>query len=84
MRGASELFGLDPLYSANEGRMAVVLPEAEVEKALEILAGFPVTEAAAKIGAVGAGRAGQVVLESSLGTRRIIDRLAGDQLPRIC
>lgn len=84
VRGACELLGLDPLYVANEGRMALLVPESEVEKALGILAGFPETEGSAKIGSVNAGRAGRVVLESELGTHRIIDRLAGDQLPRIC
>jgi len=34
VRGACELFGLDPLYVANEGKLIAIVPEAEVDAAL--------------------------------------------------
>ncbi len=84
VQGACEILGLDPLYVANEGRFVCVLPEAQAKQALEILAqtvpgGPPVI-----IGKVAAGPAGQVTQRSIIGSERIVDRLSGEQLPRIC
>jgi len=39
---------------------------------------------AAIIGTVADGPKGKVLLETSIGNRRIIDMLSGEQLPRIC
>jgi hydrogenase expression/formation protein HypE len=36
------------------------------------------------IGTVGNKRAGTVTMRSAFGSTRIVDLLAGDQLPRIC
>ncbi len=84
VRGACELLGLDPLYVANEGRMIAIVPEDAAANALEILASFPETADARAIGTIKEGVSGQVVLASTVGTRRIVDMLPGDQLPRIC
>ena len=79
-----ELLGLDPLHVANEGRfMAVVAPE-DVDRALAILRRHSVSEAAVDIGRFQEGRAGQVTAQSLIGGTRIVDRLSGEQLPRIC
>jgi hydrogenase expression/formation protein HypE len=83
VRGACEILGLDPLYVANEGRFAAFVPEAEAERALEILRNCPLSAGACRIGAVRAGR-GQVTLKSRIGVSRVVDRLSGEQLPRIC
>ena len=40
--------------------------------------------AAAIVGEVTDGRAGQVVLRSRVGGERVVDLLSGEQLPRIC
>jgi hydrogenase expression/formation protein HypE len=37
-----------------------------------------------RIGEVHSGRAGEVVLRGVLGVDRLLDRLSGEQLPRIC
>lgn len=84
VRGACELLGLDPLYVANEGRMLAILPHGSTEAALSVLQRFPETANAAAIGTVHAEQSGQVVLRSSIGTRRVVDMLPGEQLPRIC
>ncbi|WP_437955603.1 hydrogenase expression/formation protein HypE [Sorangium sp. So ce119] len=82
--GACELLGLDPLYVACEGRLVAFLPEAEAERALASLRDHPLGRGAARIGRiVGEGR-GSVVLRTRLGTRRTLDLLSGEQLPRIC
>ena len=84
VRGACEILGLDPLYVANEGRfMAMVAPE-HAERALAVMRAHPLGAGAQAIGRVLAEDAGLVTLQSTLGTRRIVDRLSGEQLPRIC
>jgi hydrogenase expression/formation protein HypE len=84
VRGACELLGLDPLYVANEGKLvAIVAPEA-AEAILAAMRRDPLGADAAVIGTVGKQRAGTVTMKSAFGSTRIVDLLAGDQLPRIC
>jgi len=84
VKGACELLGLDPLYVANEGKLvAIVAPEV----AGEIVAAMRRHEfgrEAVVIGSVGEKRAGLVTMKTAFGSTRIVDLLAGDQLPRIC
>ena len=84
VRAACDLLGLDPLYAANEGKLlAVVAPEAE-EAALAALRSFPEGKNAVRIGTVSEAHPGRVILRTALGGSRILTRLAGAQLPRIC
>ncbi len=83
VQAACEIFGLDPLYVANEGRLVAFLPEADAKRALEVMHRDASGTQAATVGRVGQGQ-GQVTLRSSLGTTRILDMLNGEQLPRIC
>ena len=84
VQGACEMLGLDPLYVANEGKLvAIVAPEA-ADAVLDAMRAHPLGRDAARIGTVSAEHPGRVVLETSYGTTRIVDMLAGDQLPRIC
>jgi hydrogenase expression/formation protein HypE len=82
--GACELLGLDPLYVACEGRMALFVPEPDAERALAVLHRDPLGAQAARIGVVGEGARGMVSLKTRLGGRRLLDLLSGEQLPRIC
>lgn len=84
VRGACELLGLDPMHVANEGTMIAVVPEADAEKALAAMRGVPESADSVLIGTVGGTGSRKVLLESTLGTTRIVDMLAGEQLPRIC
>jgi hydrogenase expression/formation protein HypE len=81
---ACELFGLDPLHVANEGRFIAFVPPEATELALAVLREHPVSGGAAIIGAVGEGPAGQVSIRGALGVSRAVDMLSGEQLPRIC
>ena len=88
VRAACELLGLDPLYVANEGKLvAIVAPEA-AGGVLAAMRAHPRGAGAAIIGTVGDRRglsnAGLVVMRTAFGSSRIVDLLAGDQLPRIC
>lgn len=85
VRGACEILGLDPLYVANEGRCVAFVPAADAARALELWRGHPVGRGAMIIGEVrAAARSPRVVLESTVGTDRILDLFSGEQLPRIC
>ena len=84
VRGACELLGLDPLYVANEGKLvAIVAPEA-AEAALAAMHRHPLGARASMIGTVTGAHRGMVTLKSVFGTTRLVNMLAGDQLPRIC
>ncbi len=85
--GACEILGLDPLYVANEGRFIGFVPEKQAGTALELLKHL--APDAAIIGQATDPRKQdcgniRVVMKTSLGTSRILDRHMGDQLPRIC
>lgn len=82
--GACELLGLDPLYVACEGRMLVFVPEAFLDRALTALRACLGGETATRIGTVGKGPPGMVVLKTRMGSNRLLDLLSGEQLPRIC
>jgi hydrogenase expression/formation protein HypE len=84
VRGACEILGLEPLYVANEGRFVCFVPAAQATAALEILRRTAPGGAPAIIGTVRAGPAGSTTLRSVVGAERILDRLSGEQLPRIC
>ncbi len=84
VKGACELLGLDPLYVANEGKLvAIVAPEA-ADCILAAMRNNIRGAGATIIGTVGERRAGMVVMKTAFGSTRIVDLLAGDQLPRIC
>ncbi len=83
VQGACEILGFDPLYVANEGRCVCFVPAAEADRALSILRGHPLGTDACRIGEVVEGRPG-LLMQSRIGTWRIVDRLSGEQLPRIC
>lgn len=82
--GACELFGFDPLYLANEGKMVAFVRESDAEQALEALKSHPLGRDAMIIGEVVDNHPSKVVLATLMGGRRLVDRLTGDMLPRIC
>jgi hydrogenase expression/formation protein HypE len=84
VRGACELLGLDPLMSANEGKLVVFVPEEHVEAALQALRSHPLGRDAARIGAVMAEGAGTVLMTTAVGGRSIVDLPYAEPLPRIC
>ncbi|NIB45013.1 hydrogenase expression/formation protein HypE [Pseudomaricurvus alkylphenolicus] len=83
VRDTCEFLGLDPMYVACEGRFVAVVAASDQARALQVLHqhGCPL---AAAIGEVQQADAGTVVLENAIGSLRVVDRLSGEQLPRIC
>lgn len=76
VRSACEIFGLDPLYVANEGKIAVIVPmrfrNTLMDGSWQLLEG------------VQKGHPGKVYLETAIGGSQVIDVMVGGQLTRIC
>jgi hydrogenase expression/formation protein HypE len=81
---ACEMLGLDPLYVANEGVFLTILPASLADEALEAMRSHPLGALAVRIGRVVAEHPGMVIMQTRMGTSRVVDMLPGDQLPRIC
>ena len=84
VRGACEMLGLDPLYVANEGKLIAIVDAAVADEMLAAMRKHPLGRDAHIIGTLTDSHPGLVTMRTSLGTSRIVDMLAGDQLPRIC
>ena len=82
--GACELLGLDPLYVANEGKLVAMVPPERAQAALAALRGHPLGRDAAIIGAAREDTHHFVEMETGFGGVRMVDWIAGEQLPRIC
>ena len=79
-----EMLGFDPLYLANEGKVVLVAKQEEAEKLLSILRSHPLGKESQIVGKVVPEPKGKVYLRTRIGTRRVVDMLTGEQLPRIC
>jgi hydrogenase expression/formation protein HypE len=84
VKATCELLGLDPLHVACEGRLVAVVPAEQAGALLAVMRAHPRAPQAAIIGTVMAEDPGLVVLESLVGSLRVVSPLAGEQLPRIC
>ena len=84
VRAACEFLGLDPLYSANEGKLVAICRAEDAAALLEAMRAHPLGREAARIGEVIADDHHFVQMETAFGGRRIVDWLTGEQLPRIC
>jgi hydrogenase expression/formation protein HypE len=84
VRGACELLGFDPLYVACEGRFLAIVPGERSRAALAAVQSLPAGRDARLIGTVVGDDPGHVVLRTQIGSHRRLDRLSGEQLPRIC
>ncbi len=84
VRGLCEILGLDPLYIANEGKVLIAAGESVADEIIRKIKTHPLGREACIIGEVTQEHAGRVVLETGFGSRRIVDMLTGEQLPRIC
>ncbi|KAB2941961.1 MAG: hydrogenase expression/formation protein HypE [Hyphomicrobium sp.] len=84
VRAACELLGLDPLYVANEGKLVAICAEPDAPRLLSAMRAHPLGREAEVIGEVIADTNAFVRMETNFGGSRIVDWLAGEQLPRIC
>ncbi len=81
---ACELLGLDPLYVANEGKLVAICPADKADALLNVMQAHDLGHETAIIGEVIEDDMGFVTMDTGFGGTRIVDWLAGEQLPRIC
>lgn len=84
VRGICELLGFDPLYVANEGKVVMVVAAHLAEQVLGKLRKHEYGKNAAIIGEIVESHPGKTWLHTTIGGKRMVDMLAGEQLPRIC
>jgi hydrogenase expression/formation protein HypE len=84
VRSICELLGVDPLYLACEGRLAAVVDAESAGAVVDALQNTAGAEESRMIGEVTEDYPGRVALRTRLGTRRLLQMLSGEQLPRIC
>jgi len=83
VRAACEMLGIDPLEVGNEGKLVVAVTPPQAEEALQALRSTEEGREAAIIGEA-TDRSGYVIMETTVGGKRIIPPPAGDPIPRIC
>ncbi|MFZ1527977.1 MAG: hydrogenase expression/formation protein HypE [Ferruginibacter sp.] len=84
VNGACEMLGLDPLYVANEGRFITIVDRRIAPDVLSLLREDENGSNASVIGNIVDDHAGQVIMQSTIGGKRVVNMLPGEQLPRIC
>lgn len=84
VKGLCEMLGFDPLFLANEGKIIVVAGDGEENKILNAMRTDPLGKYSKIIGEIISDEDKQVILNTSIGGRRILEMPSGSQLPRIC
>ncbi|PHP67739.1 hydrogenase expression/formation protein HypE [Zhengella mangrovi] len=84
VQSACELLGLDPLYVANEGKLIAVCPPDDAERLLAAMKAHPRGRQSAIIGRIVEDERRFVRMVTGFGGTRMVDWIAGEQLPRIC
>jgi hydrogenase expression/formation protein HypE len=84
VKGACEILGLDPLYVANEGKLIAIVAAEIAEALVARMRSSRYGREACIIGEVKPEPQGIVAMVTGFGGTRIVDMLAGEQLPRIC
>jgi len=81
---ACEILGLDPLYVANEGVFVTIVDPSIADEVVEMMKKDEKGSNTICIGEVTKEHPKKVVMHSSIGGKRIVSPLIGEQLPRIC
>lgn len=84
VHGVCDMIGFDPLYLANEGKAVMIVDKNEAENILAKLKECPEGKDAKVIGQVTSKQKGCLLLQTPLGSKRLLSRLTGTMLPRIC
>lgn len=84
VQAACDMLGLDPLYCANEGKLLVVVSPEAMEPVLAAMRAHELGADAVVIGEVTQRHPGKLTLRTAFGGSRVLQKLSGAQLPRIC
>ncbi len=80
----SEILGIEPYYSANEGKMVIVVDKKDQNKTLDILKNNELGKNAAVTGYVSFKNPERVILNTKFGSKRVLRMPTTDKMPRIC
>jgi len=83
VRAACEMLGIDPLEVGNEGKLVIAAIPEKTHEVLEVLRESRLGKNAEIIGEA-SNDFSQVILQTSVGGRRILLPPIGDPIPRIC
>ncbi|HEY3742024.1 MAG TPA: hydrogenase expression/formation protein HypE [Bryobacteraceae bacterium] len=84
VQAACDLLGLDPLFVANEGKMAVFVEASAAERVLAAMRAHPLGKDATLIGHAVDQHRHMLVARTAVGAHRVVAAQIGEQLPRIC
>ena len=84
VQAACDMLGLDPLYCANEGKLLAVVAPTDADKVLAAMKNHELGTDAAIVGQVTERYPGKLTLRTAFGGSRVLQKLSGAQLPRIC
>lgn len=84
VRAACEMLGLDPFFTANEGKLLAILPEENADGVLNAMHAHEYGKEAEVIGRIVTDHPRRVIAKTTIGGKRIVDLPAGELLPRIC
>jgi len=84
VKGICEVFGFNPLYLANEGKLMAVVSARTAQQALQVMRKFSEGLDSCLVGRITSDHCGKVIMQPVSGGLTFVRRLAGEQLPRIC
>ena len=84
VKSACEMLGLDPLYLANEGKFITIAAPDVADSLCGDMRSHPLGENSHIIGEITGDPPGRVIMETEIGGHKIVNKLSGEQLPRIC
>ena len=83
VRSACDMLGIDPLEIGNEGKVVIAVVPEKADDVLKKIKKHPIGKNASIIGEV-TDKIKNVVMETTIGGRRILNKPLGDPVPRIC
>ncbi|MFZ1775357.1 MAG: hydrogenase expression/formation protein HypE [Rhizobiaceae bacterium] len=84
VHAACELLGIDPLNVANEGKLIAICAPEDADRLLAVMRAHEKGRDAAIIGTVTEDANCLIRMKTGFGGSRVVDWIAGEQLPRIC
>ncbi len=81
---ASEMLGIDPLQITNEGKAIMAVEKTKAQAVLETIKRTKYGKNARIIGDVVGDHSGDVIMETVVGGKRLLESPIGDPAPRIC
>ena len=84
VHAACELLGIDPLNVANEGKLIAICAPEDADRLLAVMRAHEKGRDAALIGTVTEDANCLIRMKTGFGGSRVVDWIAGEQLPRIC